>query len=174
MPVIAGEGLLSSDDDALLVSQAKKEVKKNDGFTELEYAVAKCCNPIPGDDVIGLIFPNEPIRIHKTDCNVAIKLMSQYGKNIVKAKWKQKEGIIFLAGLNIKAVDNLGLVQKISTLIAKDFETNIRSLNLLNSKGLVDMDLTIYINSTEKLKNLIQRIKKIKEVIKVTRLEKIT
>ena len=122
-------------------------------FTELEYAVAKCCNPIPGDDVIGLIFPNEPIRIHKTDCKVAIKLMSQYGKNIVKAKWKQKEGIIFLAGLNIKAVDNIGLVQKISMLIAKDFETNIRSLNLLNSKGLVDMDLTIYINSTDKLEN---------------------
>ena len=174
MPVIASEGLLSSDDDALLVSQAKKEVKKNDGFTELEYAVAKCCNPIPGDDVIGLIFPNEPIRIHKTDCNVAIKLMSQYGKNIVKAKWKQKEGIIFLAGLNIKAVDNIGLVQKISSIIADDFETNIRSFNLLNSKGLVDIDITIYINSTDKLKNLIQQLKKIKEVIKVTRLEKIT
>jgi GTP pyrophosphokinase len=174
MPVIASEGLLSSQDDSMLVTQAKKEVKKNGDFTELEYAVAKCCNPIPGDDVIGLIFPNEPIRIHKTDCNVAIKLMSQYGKNIVKAKWKQKEGIIFLAGLNIKAVDNLGLVQKISAIVANDFETNIRSLNLLNSKGLVDIDMTVYINSTEKLKNLMQQLKKVKEVIKVTRLEKIT
>jgi len=174
MPVIAAEGLLGSEDDSMLISRTKKEIKKNGEFTELEYAVSKCCNPIPGDDVIGLIFPNEPIRIHKTDCNVAIKLMSQYGKNIVKAKWKQKEGIIFLAGLNIKAVDNIGLVQKISTIVAKDFETNIRSLNLLNSKGLVDIDLTIYINSTDKLKNLIQRLKKIKEVIKVTRLEKIT
>jgi GTP pyrophosphokinase len=174
MPVIASEGLLSTQDDSMLVTQAKKEVKKNGDFTELEYAVAKCCNPIPGDDVIGLIFPNEPIRIHKTDCNVAIKLMSQYGKNIVKAKWKQKEGIIFLAGLNIKAVDNLGLVQKISAIVANDFETNIRSLNLLNSKGLVDIDMTVYINSTEKLKNLMQQLKKVKEVIKVTRLEKIT
>jgi GTP pyrophosphokinase len=174
MPVIASEGLLSSQDDSMLIKQAKKEVKKNGDFTELEYAVAKCCNPIPGDDVIGLIFPNEPIRIHKTDCNVAIKLMSQYGKNIVKAKWKQKEGIIFLAGLNIKAVDNIGLVQKISTIVANDFKTNIRSINLLNSKGLVDIDMTIYINSTDKLKNLMQQLKKVKEVIKVTRLEKIT
>jgi GTP pyrophosphokinase len=174
MPVIASEGLLSSQDDSMLIKQAKNEVKKNGDFTELEYAVAKCCNPIPGDDVIGLIFPNEPIRIHKTDCNVAIKLMSQYGKNIVKAKWKQKEGIIFLAGLNIKAVDNIGLVQKISTIVANDFKTNIRSINLLNSKGLVDIDMTIYINSTDKLKNLMQQLKKVKEVIKVTRLEKIT
>ena len=174
MPVIAGEALLGSEDDSMLISQTKKKVNENGEFTELEYAVAKCCNPIPGDDVIGLIFPNEPIRIHKTECNVAIKLMAQYGKNIVKAKWKQKEGIIFLAGLNIKAVDNIGLVQKISATIANDFEINIRSLNLLNSKGLVDIDVTIYVNSTEKLKNLIQHLKKIKEVIKVTRLEKIT
>lgn len=174
MPVIAGEALLGSEDDSMLISQTKKKVKKNGDFTELEYAVAKCCNPIPGDDVIGLIFPNEPIRIHKTDCNVAIKLMAQFGKNIVKAKWKQKEGIIFLAGLNIKAIDNIGLVQKISAIIANDFEINIRSFNLLNSKGLVDLDLTIYVNSTEKLKNLIQHLKKVKEVIKVTRLEKIT
>lgn len=174
MEVIAGEGLLSSGDDALVITQTRNEVKKNGDFTELEYAVSKCCNPIPGDDVIGLIFPNEPIRIHKTDCNVAINLMAQYGKNIVKAKWKQKEGVIFLAGINIKAVDNIGLVQKISEIIAQEFEINIRSINLLNSKGLVDIDLTLYVNSTEKLKNLIQHLKKIKEVIKVSRLEKIT
>ncbi len=172
--VMGGDGLLTSDDESLVVSQAKKEVDKNGEFTELDYSVSKCCNPIPGDDVIGLIFPNEPIRIHKTDCENAIKLMSQYGKNIVKAKWKQQEGITFLAGLSIKAVDNIGLVQKISYIISHDFNVNIRSLNLLNSKGLVNMDITIYINSTEKLKKLIQHLKKIKEVIKVTRLDKIS
>jgi len=174
IPVIAGDGLLSSSDDSIVISQTKKELKKNGEFTELEYSVSKCCNPIPGDDVIGLIFPNEPIRIHKTDCKNAIKLMSQYGKNIVKAKWKQQEGITFLAGLNIKAVDNIGLLHKISSIVTDEFNINIRSLNMLNSKGIVEADLTIYVNSTEKLKKLIQQLKKIKEVIKVSRLEKIT
>ncbi len=100
--------------------------------------------------------------------------MSQYGKNIVKAKWKQQEGITFLAGLNIKAVDNIGLLHKISSIVTDEFNINIRSLNMLNSKGIVDADLTIYVNSTEKLKKLILQLKKIKEVIKVSRLEKIT
>ncbi|RLD31368.1 MAG: RelA/SpoT family protein [Bacteroidetes bacterium] len=172
--VLGGDGLLTSEDESLVVSQAKKEVNKNGEFTELDYSVSKCCNPIPGDDVIGLIFPNEPIRIHKTDCENAIKLMSQYGKNIVKAKWKQQEGITFLAGLSIQAVDNIGLAQKITSIISNDFNVSIRSLNLLNSKGLVNMDITIYINSTEKLKKLIQHLKKIKEVIKVSRLDKIS
>ena len=170
---IPGDGLLTSSDDSLVISQKKKEVTENGEFTELDYTVSKCCNPIPGDDVIGLIFPNEPIRIHKVDCENAIKLMSQYGKNIVKAKWKQQEGITFLAGLSIKAVDHIGLAHKITSIISHDFNLNIRSLNLLNSKGLVKLDITLYINSTEKLKKLIQRLKKIKEVIKISRLDKI-
>jgi len=173
IPGTTSEGLLSSSDDSVVISQTKGDINKNGEFTELEYSVSKCCNPIPGDDVIGLIFPNEPIRIHKTDCSDAIKLMSQYGKNIVKAKWKQQEGITFLAGLNIKAVDNIGLLHKISSIVTDEFNINIRSLNMLNSKGIVEANLTIYVNSTEKLKKLILQLKKIKEVIKVTRLEKI-
>ena len=173
MPGTTSEGLLSSSDDSVVISQTKGDLNKNGEFTELEYSVSKCCNPIPGDDVIGLIFPNEPIRIHKTDCSDAIKLMSQYGKNIVKAKWKQQEGITFLAGLNIKAVDNIGLLHKISSIVTDEFNINIRSLNMLNSKGIVEANITIYVNSTEKLKKLILQLKKIKEVIKVTRLEKI-
>jgi len=173
IPGTTSEGLLSSSDDSVVISQTKGDINKNGEFTELEYSVSKCCNPIPGDDVIGLIFPNEPIRIHKTDCSDAIKLMSQYGKNIVKAKWKQQEGITFLAGLNIKAVDNIGLLHKISSIVTDEFNINIRSLNMLNSKGIVEANITIYVNSTEKLKKLILQLKKIKEVIKVTRLEKI-
>ena len=149
---------------------------KNDSITEdfkdLEYSVSKCCNPIPGDDVIGLVFPNEPIQIHKTECETAIKLMSQFGKNIVKAKWKQKEGITFLAGLHIKAIDKVGFIRQVTSLIADDFQLNIRSFNLESIEGLIDVKLTLYINNTERLKKLIQYFKKTKGVIKVTRLDK--
>ena len=141
-------------------------------FTEIDYAVSKCCNPIPGDDVIGLVFPNEPIQVHKTNCEVAIKLMSQFGKNIVKAKWKQKEGVTFLAGLNIKAEDKLGFIKQVTSAIADDFKLNIRTFNLLSTEGLIDLKLTVYISNTENLKKLIQHLKKSKGVIKVTRLDK--
>ena len=145
-----------------------------DDFNELEYSVSKCCNPIPGDDVIGLIFPNEPIQIHLTNCDVAIRLMSQYGKNIIKAKWKQQEGITFLAGLRIRAVDKLGFINQITGLITDTFQLNIRTFNLESKEGLINLSLTLYVSSTANLKKLIQQLKKTKEVIKVTRLDKFT
>ena len=151
----------------------KKTSKTVEEFSALEYSVSKCCNPIPGDNVIGLMFPNEPIQIHKTECDAAIRLMSHYGKNIVKAKWKQKEGITFLAGLRIKAVDKVGLLQSITNQITDEFALNIRSFNLESVEGLSNINVTIYVNSTDKLKKLIQQLKKIKEVLKVSRFTKI-
>jgi len=148
-----------------------KDNGSDDEFNPLEYSVSKCCNPIPGDNVIGLIFPNEPIQIHKTNCNVAIRLMSQYGKNIIKAKWKQKEDITFLAGLKIKAVDKIGFIKQITEMIADEFKLNIRSFNLESTEGLIDLNLTLYVSSTENLNQLIQKMKKTKDIIKVTRLD---
>jgi len=151
---------------------SEAEVAEGDA-KELEYAVSRCCNPIPGDNVIGLVFPNEPIQIHRTDCAVAIKLMSQYGKNIVKAKWKQQEGLVFLAGLSIKAVDKIGLILTLTKMISEEFQINIRSFNLESVEGLVDINLKLYVSNTDKLKQLIQRLKTLKEIIKVTRTDKI-
>ena len=154
-------------------AKQNKTVKKDEVFSALEYSVSKCCNPIPGDNVIGLLFPNEPIQIHKTECDTAIRLMSHYGKNIVKVKWKQKEGVTFLAGLKVKAVDKLGLLQQITAQITSEFGLNIRSFNLESIEGLVEINLTLYVNSTDKLNKLIQHLKKIKEVLKVSRYNKI-
>lgn len=154
------------------INESKQDLNE-ESLSELEYSVSKCCNPIPGDNVIGLLFPNEPIQIHKTDCDTAMKLMSQYGKNIVKAKWKQKEGITFLAGINLKAVDKVGFINQVTSLIADEFKLNIRSFNLESVEGLIDLKLTLYVNSTEKLKSLIKRLKKTKGIIKVSRLNKI-
>ncbi len=150
-----------------------EETKYIADFNTLKYSVSECCNPLPGDNVMGLIFPNEPIQIHLTDCDVAIRLMSQHGKNIVKAKWKQKAGITFLAGINIKAADSIGLINEIITPVTEEFNINIRSFNLKSSEGLADMDITIYVSSTKDLKMLMTRLKKIKSIIKVTRLDKI-
>lgn len=150
-----------------------EEKKYISDFSTLEHSVSECCNPLPGDDVMGLVFPNEPIQIHLTTCDVAIRLMSQHGKNIVKAKWKQKAGITFLAGINIKAADNIGLINEIITPITEEFNINVRSFNLKSSEGLANMDITIYVSSTKDLKKVMARLKKIKSIIKITRLDKI-
>lgn len=165
--------LQKEQEEANVSNLPAESKKKNTEFRDLDYSVSKCCNPIPGDNVIGLVFPNEPIQIHRTDCEQAIGLMAQYGKNIVKAKWKHKEGIAFLAGLKIQAVDKIGLIQEVSAKIAEDFKLNIRTFNLESSEGLVDLSITLYVKNTESLNELIQKLKKIKEVIKITRINRI-
>lgn len=150
-----------------------KEKQYISDFNSLDYTVSDCCNPLPGDNVMGLIFPNEPIQIHLTNCDEAIRLMSQHGKNIVKAKWKQKAGITFLAGINIKAVDNLGLVQEIVKVLTEEFKINIRSFHLDSHEGLANIDMTIYVASTSTLKTIMTSLKKNKSIIKATRLDKI-
>jgi GTP diphosphokinase / guanosine-3',5'-bis(diphosphate) 3'-diphosphatase len=173
-PFAKPKPLVTSDE---IVAESQQETPETDTkdteANELEYVVSRCCNPIPGDDVIGLIFPNEPIQIHRTDCNVAIKLMSQYGKNIVKAKWKQQEGLVFLAGITIKAVDKIGLIQQLTQLISEEFQLNIRSFNLESVEGLVDINVKLYVNNTERLKQLIKRLKSLNEIIKVSRSDRI-
>ena len=168
--LIDADGMSSDESEK---DAADKADKTTDEFSALEYSVSKCCNPIPGDNVIGLMFPNEPIQIHKTECDTAIRLMSHYGKNIVKAKWKQKEGVTFLAGLRVKAVDKLGLLQQIANQITSEFGLNIRSFNLESIEGLVNINLTLYVNNTDKLKKLIQGLKKVKGVMKVSRYNKL-
>ncbi len=150
-----------------------KDTKYISDFNSLDYIVSDCCNPLPGDNVMGLIFPNEPIQIHLTNCDDAIRLMSQHGKNIVKAKWKQKAGITFLAGLNITAVDSLGLIQDIVKVLTEEYSINIRSFHLDSHEGLANIDITVYVASTATLKKIMASLKKNKSIIKSTRLDKI-
>ncbi|NOX85283.1 MAG: bifunctional (p)ppGpp synthetase/guanosine-3',5'-bis(diphosphate) 3'-pyrophosphohydrolase, partial [Chlorobi bacterium] len=141
----------SENEESAIEIEPNNKSKKINTF---DYSVSSCCNPIPGDDVIGLILPSEPIQIHKTNCDEAIRLMSQYGKNIVKAKWKQKEGIAFVAGLKITAMDKIGFIKQVTGLIADDFHLNIRSFNLESIEGLINLNMTLYINNTTQLKQL--------------------
>lgn len=153
--------------------QPKTDKQYISDFNSLDYIVSDCCNPIPGDDVMGLVFPNEPIQIHQTSCNTAIRLMSQYGKNIVKAKWKQQAGITFLAGINLKAVDGRGLMRELITIISDEFNINIRSFHLDAHEGLANIDITVYVSSTNSLRKLTNRLKKTEKILKVKRLDKI-
>ena len=166
-PVIPGEKAQDTDN-------LNDAIKYKADFNTSDFVASECCHPIPGDDVMGLAFPNEPIQVHKVECQKAIKMMSQYGNNIVKAKWKQQEGIKFLAGLDIKAADNIGFIQQISSIVTTEFDVNIRSFNLKSTEGLIQLYMTVYIENTETLNKLIQRLRKIEEVIKITRLQKIS
>ena len=132
--------------------------------------MATCCNPIPGDEVVAFNFPGEPLQIHRCNCPKAIEMMSRYGNNIVKAKWQPKSEIAFLAGLNITAIDNVGLLNKITNLLSNEMNLNLHSLHMESKQDLVESTVSVYVHSTTELNLLIEKLNKLKEVKKVTRL----
>lgn len=144
---------------------------ENEGYND--FIISKCCNPIPGDDVMALQIPGEPVQIHRIDCEEAVRLMSVYGRNIVKGRWKQPEGYTYLAGIQIKARDVVGLLNKITDLISVQHQLNMHSISMTNKEGLVNIVIKIYIDSTETLKKIIQQLNKISEIIKADRTTKI-
>jgi len=136
---------------------------------KLKYSTSDCCNPIPGDDVIGIVMESG-IKIHRTNCPEAIQLMSTHGNKIVKAKWKENEVITFLTGIKINGIDKKGIVKDISRVISEDLNLNIRSFNLESSEGIFEGIVMIYVNDTKHLKDLMKKISLIDGVQNVQRL----
>jgi GTP diphosphokinase / guanosine-3',5'-bis(diphosphate) 3'-diphosphatase len=143
-----------------------------DDITQIKYELAHCCSPIPGDDVVGFLNETGSIQIHRTNCKVAIDLMSRYGKRIIKAKWKNKESIGFLTGIKIQGIDKKGFIRKVTEVITEKYNINIRSFHLDTSEGITEGTVMLYLHDTQTLQNLLENLQKIKEIIKVTRIDR--
>ena len=156
-------GLLGSD-----TRQKKGETLESSG--EFDFNVATCCKPIPGDEVVAFNFPGEPLQIHRSNCPKAIEMMSRYGNNIVKAKWQPKSEIAFLAGLQITALDNMGLLNKMTDLFSNELKLNLHSLQMESKQDLVEATVSVYVHNTKELDLLIERLNQFREVKKVVRL----
>lgn len=137
---------------------------------EFDFQVADCCKPIPGDDVVAFNFPGEPLHIHRSNCPKAIEMSSRYGSNIVKAKWQPKSEIAFLAALQFKAVDNAGLLNQLTSLFYEEMRLNLHSLHMESKGDLVEAAISLYVHNKKDLDTLIDKMKKIKGIQKVTRI----
>lgn len=143
-----------------------------DDLQQIDYTLAPCCNPIPGDDIFGFLTVNEGIKIHRTSCPNASRLMANYGYRIMKAQWaSSKRDVSFLTGLRIVGIDDVGLINKITTVISQNFHVNIRSLSISSDEGIFDGTIMIYVNNIDQLENLIKNVKKIPGITAVTRYE---
>ena len=142
-------------------------------FSTINYTISKCCNPIPGDDVMGFITSQGSISIHRTSCHEAIQLSSKYGNRIVKTKWKPTEAISFLTGLKISGIDRPGLLLEIVELISGKHKVNIKSFMLDSSGDFWQANLLLYVQDTTMLKTVSADLKKIKDIKTVTRVDRI-
>tara|TARA_R110000787_G_scaffold32138_16_gene84981 strand:+ start:4810 stop:7026 length:2217 start_codon:yes stop_codon:yes gene_type:complete len=136
---------------------------------KLEYSLAKCCKPIPGDKVFGFITISEGIKIHKKDCPNAISLQSNYSYRIIKAKWIDSSNQEFKAIINVNGVDNRGIINNLTKIISNYKDVFIHSINIAGNEGVFDGKLSISVKNRTQLNKLIESIKKVEGVQKVER-----
>jgi guanosine-3',5'-bis(diphosphate) 3'-pyrophosphohydrolase len=135
---------------------------------KFDYTIAPCCNPIPGDDVFG--FETEQgIVIHRTSCPRAVEMMSNYGNRIVRAKWTDQLELAFLAGIRIKGSDRVGLVNDVTRIISNSLKVNMRSITIDSNDGFFEGQIMVFVNDTDHLNKMIQRLSKVNGVLLVER-----
>ena len=137
---------------------------------KLDYKFSPCCSPIPGDDVFGFITVNEGIKVHKSDCPNAIGLQSNYAYRIMTAKWIDSSQEEFKAIIKITGMDSLGLTNQLTKVISNNMNVNIKSISLSTEAGIFQGQVTVVVQNNTILKKLINNIKKIEGIEKVSRI----
>lgn len=142
-----------------------------ENMDSIEYKLAPCCNPIPGDEVFGFITIHEGIKIHKTNCPNAISLMSNYAYRIVKARWMNQQTLAFMAGIRVNGIDDVGIVNNITRIISNELNVNMRSISFDSQDGVFEGNIMVFVHDTNHLNDLIDKIKKVKGVTSASRID---
>lgn len=148
------------DTDMLLIGEDVEHI---------DYHFAHCCQPIPGDEIVGFIMPKKGIEIHRTNCPEAEKLMSSFGPSIVKAKWTEEADITFLAGIKIMGEDRIGMMNHLIKIISLNMKINIRSITIDTEDGIYEGVFKVFVHDTIELTKLMENLKKVQGVFSVGR-----
>ena len=135
------------------------------------YTIAKCCNPIPGDEVVGYHAPDGSIMIHKPKCPEAIRIMSNEGDRIIAVKWAIHKLNAFPARIAMNGIDRLGLVNEITNIISSELKVNMTNINISVKDSIFEGTIDVYIHHTKDLNNLIMKISNINGIDNVRRVE---
>ncbi len=169
----------NSSEDAKSVEQEITKVKGRyddilligEDMDVVEYKLAKCCTPIPGDDVFGFVTINEGIKIHRTNCPNSAELLSNHGNRVIKAKWTSQHEVAFLTGLRIVGTDRVGLINDVSKIISEELKVNMSSLAFNTDHGIFNGEIMLYVNDTRHLDLLISKLEKVEGAVTVSRFD---
>ena len=142
-------------------------------LTNVDYKLAKCCNPIFGDEVFGFVTVSGGIKIHRTNCPNASEMRARFGYRIVKAQWTGEAGSNYLAAIKVIGDDDIGIVSNISQVISKELKLKVRSISVDSNGGLFEGTVTVFVNNNQVLTTLIKKVKSIKGVLSVSRIDSI-
>lgn len=139
-------------------------------LVNIDYRLAKCCNPIFGDNIFGFVTIKEGIKIHRTNCPNAAQLHEKWGYRVVNAKWKEsKSEASFQTTIKVTGFDELGMINKISEIISKDLKVNMRSFAINSANGLFEGRIQVYVTDTKHLDMLLYKLTKIKGIQRAIR-----
>ncbi|MGB0981684.1 MAG: RelA/SpoT family protein [Winogradskyella sp.] len=136
---------------------------------KLEYTLANCCNPIPGDSVFGFLTINDGIKIHKKNCPNALNMQSNYEHRVMLAKWIDSTQQVYTSQITLSGIDDLGLVNDITKQISENMHVNMKSISFSSDHGVFSGKITIQVKNQAMLKKLIDNLKKIDGIDKVSR-----
>jgi len=163
-PVIAED--LNKDE---ITSKYDQLVFGRDEDETLEYKLANCCNPIPGDQVFGFVTVNDGIKVHKKNCPNALQLQSNYAYRIIPAKWIDSSQQDFKAVVKLTGIDNLGLVSEVTKEISSNLNVNMQKVSFESVDGVFSGQITLKVKNNAILTKIINRLKKINGIDKVSR-----
>ena len=138
---------------------------------QLDYSLANCCNPIPGDEIFGFTTINEGIKVHKKDCPNAVNLHAKYGYRIISARWIDSTKHDFVVNLKITGLDRKGMAKDITRLITDDEDLEMKNINLKSQANVFTGEISLYVKNTDVLKKVISDLKQIEGVKGVERLK---
>jgi GTP pyrophosphokinase len=139
--------------------------------TEPEYSIAECCNPIPGDPVVGYKDDEGHINVHKKSCQTLVTLAATHGNRLVEAKWSGVKSVSYLSNIELRGIDRLGITLDIAKLISEELNVNMRELRLQSHDGIFEGVISLYVKSKEDLQNIITRLSRIRGIEKARRVE---
>ena len=149
--------------------KSEKVIVFNEEDELLDYKLSTCCNPIPGDMIFGFLTVLDGIKVHRSDCPNAIQLRSNYAYRILPGKWVNKEEIDFIATINIKGIDSVGLMNKVTQIISNQMNVNIKSINISSDDGVFEGIITLRVHNVSFLKELTTKLQKVKAITSITR-----
>ncbi|TAE01235.1 MAG: bifunctional (p)ppGpp synthetase/guanosine-3',5'-bis(diphosphate) 3'-pyrophosphohydrolase [Bacteroidetes bacterium] len=163
-------------DDAKTFKDKMKQQNQSDELiigkneTQIEYKLAQCCNPVPGDDIFGIATSAKGIKVHRTNCPNAVDIMASFGYRIIKARWASDTSQVFELSFKIIGTDRVGLVNDVTRVISR-MKVNMTGINFMSNGGVFEGDISLTVHDKKEADILIETLAHINGVVKVNRVD---
>ncbi len=152
------------------VVSKKDTIIIGDSSTKMDYTLAPCCNPVPGDRIFGFLTINDGIKIHRTKCPNAKQMLANYAYRVIKAGWDSQKNDMFLTGITFTGIDGLGIVQKITSILSENLNVNMKSISFDSEGGVFRGKILLYVSDTVHLSSLVEKLKNVEGINKIERI----